>query len=862
MPDDKILDDQPTLRKNLERFLPEGRSLGDLPTELVDELQGVQFTPREIISDRFEVIEQLGFGGMGAVYKVKDLLMRGQLKALKVMLPSLVRNRETRERFISEAEIAQSLRHEGIATVYDIGKHKDFLFLTMELLEGTSLDRYLKSRGGRVDFPEAVGLVLKICEGLSYAHKKGVIHRDIKPQNIFVLPDGRVKLLDFGLAKLLSPGRLTRSSIGLGTAYYMSPEQSMGREVDERSDIFSLGVVFYQALIGRIPMGRFKLPSTLNPSIPSSIDSIVEKCLDEQPEERYLKVESLVADIEQVRSTYEKEEKEKIEREQKALAERKRKIDSLLRKGKSAFERNSFDEAISIFDEILRIDSEHKEARELLDRVTVEKGRFEELQKREEERRKAEELRRREEERLRREAEETEKRKKAEERRTKQEEERRHKIESLLEEGKAFLIGNKFTWAIEAFEKVLRLDSTNKDALDLLEEGKSGKKRVEELERREEEERRKAERIKREEEERFRKEAEEQKRREGERKREEERKKREAEEAERRRREEEDAKRKKRNTALWSGLAVIGAILLIIYFGYRKSETPQVSPPPPKEERKQVSPSAPSPALPKSVPPPAMKETKPSEAPALAPKEEPSAHPKPGSVYKDPSTGMEFVFVKGGSYQMGDNFGDGYEGEKPVHEVYVDSFWMGKFEVPQGQWEQVMGGNPSNFKSGVNYPVDCVKWDGAQEFIRRLNERTGKGYRLPTEAEWEYAARSGGKEEKWAGTSSEGNLGEYAWYEKNSTRQTSPVGQKRPNGIGLFDMSGNVWEWCEDWYDKDYYSRRVRDNPKGPDSGRLRVVRGGSWPYDPRNVRASNRNGGEPWLPQNNYGFRLVLSSK
>lgn len=149
-----------------------------------------------------------------------------------------------------------------------------------------------------------------------------------------------------------------------------------------------------------------------------------------------------------------------------------------------------------------------------------------------------------------------------------------------------------------------------------------------------------------------------------------------------------------------------------------------------------------------------------------------------------------------------------------------------------------------------------------QEFIRRLNERTGKGYRLPTEAEWEYAARSGGKEEKWAGTSSEGNLGEYAWYEKNSTRQTSPVGQKRPNGIGLFDMSGNVWEWCEDWYDKDYYSRRVRDNPKGPDSGRLRVVRGGSWPYDPRNVRASNRNGGEPWLPQNNYGFRLVLSSK
>ena len=401
MPDEKILNGLPTQKKeDLERFLLEGRSLGDLPTELVDDLYGLQFTQGEIISERFEMIEQLGFGGMGAVYKVKDLLMRGQLKALKVMLPSLVKSHEARERFISEAQIAQSLRHEGITTVYDIGKHEDFLFLTMELLEGTSLDRYLKSCGGRVDFSEAMDMVLKICDALAYAHKKGVIHRDVKPQNIFVLPDGRVKLLDFGLAKLLSPGRLTRSSIGLGTAYYMSPEQSMGKEVDERSDIFSLGVVFYQMLIGRIPMGRFRLPGTLNPSIPSSIDSVVEKCLDEQPEERFLKVESLVADIEQVRSAYEKEEKERIEREQKALAERKRKIDSLLKKGKSALDRNSFDEAISTFNEILQIDSEHKEVRGLLDRAAEEKARFEILKRQEEKRKREEELRIQEEERL------------------------------------------------------------------------------------------------------------------------------------------------------------------------------------------------------------------------------------------------------------------------------------------------------------------------------------------------------------------------------------------------------------------------------------------------------------------------------
>jgi serine/threonine protein kinase len=441
MPDEKILNGLPTgAREDLERFLPEGRNLGDLPTELVDELHGVQFTPKETISERFEVIEQLGFGGMGAVYKVKDSLMRGQLKALKVMLPSLVRSQEARERFISEAQIAQSLRHEGIATVYDIGKHKDFLFLTMELLEGTSLDRYLKSRGGRVDFPEAVDMVLKICDALAYAHKKGVIHRDIKPQNIFVLPDGRVKLLDFGLAKLFSPGRMTRSSIGLGTAYYMSPEQSTGKEVDERSDIFSLGVVFYQMLIGRIPMGRFKLPSTLNPSIPSSIDSVVEKCLDEQPDERYLKVESLVVDIEQVRSAYEKEEKEKIEKEQKALAERKRKIDSLLKKGKSALDRNNFDEAISTFNEILGIDQEQKEVRGFLDRAAKEKARFEKLQKEEEKRKREEELRIQEEEGLKLQPEEAEKRTWEEEKkreevgRREQEEDRKKKDEKRTRE--------------------------------------------------------------------------------------------------------------------------------------------------------------------------------------------------------------------------------------------------------------------------------------------------------------------------------------------------------------------------------------------------------------------------------------------
>jgi len=122
-----------------------------------------------------------------------------------------------------------------------------------------------------------------------------------------------------------------------------------------------------------------------------------------------------------------------------------------------------------------------------------------------------------------------------------------------------------------------------------------------------------------------------------------------------------------------------------------------------------------------------------------------------------------------------------------------------------------MGGNRSYFQNcGDDCPVETVSWNDAQDFISRLNQRTGKRFRLPTEAEWEYAARSGGKREKWAGTSSESELGDYAWYSKNSGGSTHPVGQKKPNGLGLYDMSGDVWEWCQDWYGKDFYKWRPR----------------------------------------------------
>lgn len=225
----------------------------------------------------------------------------------------------------------------------------------------------------------------------------------------------------------------------------------------------------------------------------------------------------------------------------------------------------------------------------------------------------------------------------------------------------------------------------------------------------------------------------------------------------------------------------------------------------------------------------------------------------------EPTTGMEFIWVEGGCYQMGDIFGDGDDDEKPAHETCVDSFGMSKYEVTQGQWLKIMGNNPSKFTKGENYPVEQVSWFATQDFIRKLNSQTGRVFRLPFEGEWEYAARSGGKEQKYAGGN---DIDPLAWYESNSGDSTHPVGTKKPNGLDLYDMSGNVWEWCSDWYEKKSYLNSLRTNPKGPSSGTFRVIRDGCWNGNSWLARCANRDGFRPGNRLDNLGFRLVLEVK
>ena len=217
------------------------------------------------------------------------------------------------------------------------------------------------------------------------------------------------------------------------------------------------------------------------------------------------------------------------------------------------------------------------------------------------------------------------------------------------------------------------------------------------------------------------------------------------------------------------------------------------------------------------------------------------------------------VYVSGGTFTMGatsEQGSDADDDEKPTHSVTLSSYYICKYEVTQALWRAVMGSNPSNFKSD-NLPVECVSWNDCQTFINRLNSYTGRNFRLPTEAEWEFAARGGNynRHYKYSGSN---YISDVAWYDGNSGNRTHPVGTKQANELGLYDMSGNVWEWCSDWYGS--YSSYSQNDPTGPNSGSNRVGRGGSWYGFDWFCRWSNRGNITPGDRYDGLGLRLVLS--
>jgi formylglycine-generating enzyme required for sulfatase activity len=218
-----------------------------------------------------------------------------------------------------------------------------------------------------------------------------------------------------------------------------------------------------------------------------------------------------------------------------------------------------------------------------------------------------------------------------------------------------------------------------------------------------------------------------------------------------------------------------------------------------------------------------------------------------------PALESGFVRVAAGAFVMGSAAGG--DSERPPHHVTISrEFEVGRYEVTQAQWEAVMGSNPSHFK-GADRPVERVSWDDAQVFLEKLNSRNdGYVYRLPTEAEWEYAARAGSTAD-YAGT---GSLDEMAWHFGNAGGTTHPVGTKKPNAWGLYDTHGNVWEWVQDWYDKEYYKVSPAVDPRGPAAGSRKTCRGGAWNYGADRSTSSSRAHPAPDARESFIGFRLV----
>lgn len=260
----------------------------------------------------------------------------------------------------------------------------------------------------------------------------------------------------------------------------------------------------------------------------------------------------------------------------------------------------------------------------------------------------------------------------------------------------------------------------------------------------------------------------------------------------------------------------------------------------------------------------------PTPRPTMALTAAPTPQPTPtaGQTWRAVS-GMDFVWIPEGCFQMGSP--ESEEGrdsdEGPVHRVCLDGFWMGKTEVTQAQWQQVMRENPASFdkdevvQDTSQHPVESVSWNAVQNFLHKLGWPAGKQiYRLPTEAEWEYAARAGTTTMFSFGDDPD-TLGEYAWYGSKSDGETHPAGQLEPNAWGLYDMHGNVWEWCQDWYDSDYYSQSPQENPQGPSAEKYRVIRGGDFSTSIYDLRSANRNRYYPAHGSYDIGFRVVVGA-
>ena len=266
----------------------------------------------KIIDGRYEIIEEIGRGGMAIVYRAKCMVLNRYV-AIKVLRPEHREDAEFIKRFKIEAQSAGSLTHPNIVSVYDVGNEDDLEYIVMEYVEGITLKQYLSAKGV-LPWKEAVDYASQICAGLEHAHKKGIVHKDIKPENIMITKEGILKITDFGIAKAVNQGTIATGGLTMGSVHYFSPEQARGSFIDTKTDLYSLGVLLYEMIAGKLPFeGESAIsvamqhleseparPSVFNPSIPKSLEAVILKAMKKEQTERYQTATQMLIDLKKV----------------------------------------------------------------------------------------------------------------------------------------------------------------------------------------------------------------------------------------------------------------------------------------------------------------------------------------------------------------------------------------------------------------------------------------------------------------------------------------------------------------------------------------------------------------------------------
>ena len=798
------------------------KSLGaGAPTGEEKELANV----RAQFEGRYEVLERLGYGGMGVIYKAHQK-QPSRVVVLKVLRAGRFASQRHRRRFEREAQAVARLRHPGIVSVFECGEVEGHPYLTMEYVDGHTLRDYVQRH--RSNKKQICQLMHKVCRAVAYAHQRGVIHRDIKPTNIVVDTKGSPRVLDFGLARL-SPNSeeeqisaMTETGEVMGTPAYMSPEQTIGRpeEVDVRTDVYSIGVMLFELLTGELPYQLDRArplealrkvrdflpprPSSLNPRVDRDLEAIVLKCLEKNKEQRYQGAPELAEDISrylrgdlvqarpattfyQLRKMLWRHRRLFVPAVAAAvatvvvtgvfvgqLAASQRKAKKSAREARVAEKK-----ALEQQDRLVHFITELKSVEtRVYDLLAAQKWR------------EAHRIAQFAQEALPNEAGLAGLTRKVENYVTTQVSVAAREIESLIKEQR-FKAARSRLSALEACVAEVPCPEAG-SAVQKIAEGfpEACWQSVREA-------------IKKDE---------------------------------------------VRLTALAEFLAC-GAD---------------------RERRAEVA------SLLTRRLEGIMFEQWPFDGQEAVGRREATATTLGVPVERILSLAKDvqvrLVLIPAGEFVMGSiREQQSPEGnENPPHRVRISRpFYMSATEITRRQYAAVMGeGDKGQDEAGgelapylaPEVAASRVSWNDAREFCARLARATEMPVRLPTEAEWEYACRSGARTRFYYGDDpTHSALGEYAWFEGNAEGKPHEVARKKPNVWGLFDMHGNVMEWCLDWYDSTYYYRSAMLNPPGPPQAKYKTLRGGSWGSSAEDARSSRRLAGDPAERRIIDGMRICV---